>query len=305
MIFRMKAITVSKGATRDQKKLIAVVLTILFVYYAVFYVFPIVYAFIGSFFNWNIAMGKFDFNGVENYQRVWAAKKFRVSILNSVFFALTSTALRLGIGCLIAVLIFYVPRRMQSVYRMLYFLPLILSMVATSYIWKWFFGTNNGLVNILLRAVGLPGPNWLKSRDYAMSAVVITTIWKDVGFAVIMYLAGLYQISDSVYEAAEIDGANKYHIFAHIMLPMLGNVTLFLLITSINGYIQSFDQFFILTEGGPGTASYVMAFYLYEMAFENYNFGQASAISFIMAAIVMVLSVLNLALQKNGSEAIV
>lgn len=296
---------VSRGATRDQKRLIAAVLLILFVYYAVFYVFPIVYAFVGSFFNWNIAMGKFDFNGVENYRRVFAAKKFRVSIFNSTFFALASTALRLGLGCVIAVLIFYVSRRAQSIYRMLYFLPLILSMVATSYIWKWFFGTNNGLVNIVLRFFGLPGPNWLKSRDYAMTAVIITTIWKDVGFAVIMYLAGLYQISSSVYEAAEIDGAGKLQVFRHIMLPMLGNVTLFLMITSINGYIQSFDQFFILTEGGPGTASYVMALYLYEMAFENYNFGQASAISFVMAAIVVTLSLLNMKLQRNGSEAIV
>lgn len=290
---------------RGQKKLVYTVLTVLLAYYAVFYVFPIAYALTGSFFNWNIAMGKFDFNGLANYRRVFAAPKFRASILNSVLFSLVTTGLRLGVGCLVAVLIFYVGRRAQTMYRMIYFLPMVLSMVAASYLWKWFFNTNNGFVNMLLGMLGVQGPNWLKSPDFAMTAVIVTTVWKDAGFAVIMYSSGLWQISPSVYEAAQIDGASRFHVFRSIMLPMLGAVTLFMLITSLNGYIQAFDQFFVLTSGGPGTSSYVMGLYLYEMAFKNYNFGQASAISFVMTAIIVALSVCNLKLTRFGREAVV
>lgn len=292
------------GVRKAQRRMIRLVLISLAVYYAIFYVFPIGYALIGSFFNWNISMGKFDFNGFSNYQRVFAAPKFRASIWNSVFFSAITTLLRLIIGCFIAVLLFYVDTRSQKTYRFLFFLPMILSMVATSYVWKWFFKTNNGLVNIILEFFGIPGPNWLKSADYALSSIIITTVWKDIGFAIIMYLSGLYQIAPSVYEAAEVDGANKWQVFRSIMLPMLSTITLFLVITSFNGYIQSFDQFFVLTEGGPGTASYVMAYYLYEMAFKNYNFGQASAISFIMAIIVIVLSLLNMKISGKGKEGI-
>lgn len=293
------------GSTRGQRRLILTVLIVMLAYYAVFFVFPIAYALIGSFFNWNIAMGKFEFNGLENYHRVLAAPKFRASILNSVVFSVVTTLLRLGVGCLVAVLIFYVGRKAQTAYRMIYFLPMVLSMVAASYLWKWFFNTNNGLVNMLLGLLGMQGPNWLKSPDFAMTAVIITTVWKDVGFAIIMYSSGLWQISPSVYEAAQIDGANRFHVFRSIMLPMLGAVTLFMLITSLSGYMQAFDQFFVLTSGGPGTSSYVMGLYLYEMAFKNYNFGQASAISFVMTAIIVVLSVCNLRLGKSGTEAVI
>ena len=195
--------------------------------------------------------------------------------------------------------IYFSSQKLKEFYRTAFFLPIVISMVAASYVWKWFFDAQNGIFNWLLSVIGVSGPNWLNDSSFALPAIIIMTVWKDVGFAVVLYLAGISQVSPAIYEAAKVDGATKPQIFRHIMLPLLGAVTTFLLITSIIGYIQSFDQFFVMTEGGPGTSSYVMGLYLYETAFKSYDFGKASAVSFVMFFVILILTLLN-SKKKNA-----
>lgn len=291
-----------KDIRRSQKSMVYIVVTALILFYGIFVFFPMIYAMVGSFFDWNIGRGTFEFNGIDNYISIFNAPKFRDSIVNSVIFSVITTILRCFLGMVIAVMIFYSSKKLKELYRTAFFLPIIISMVAASYVWKWFFDAKNGIFNWLLSLVGVSGPNWLNDSQFAMIAIIIMTIWKDVGFAVILYLAGLSQVSPAIYEAAQIDGASKPRIFRHIMLPLLGAVTTFLMITSLIGYIQSFDQFFIMTKGGPGTASYIMGLYLYELAFKSYDFGKASAVSFVMFIIILILTMINMKLKNKEAE---
>ncbi|NLO85066.1 MAG: sugar ABC transporter permease [Clostridiales bacterium] len=296
----------SKGISpqaKGQRRLVWIVVGVMVVWYLVFMIFPLGYSFVGSFFDWNIANGTFKFNGLDNYRVIFTTPKFRASLVNGIVFSVVTTIARVGLAAMFAALIFFCGKRMQKFYRVVFFLPIVISFVAASYLWKWYFDGKNGLINHLIFMIsGTRGPNWLKNGDYALTAVIIMTVWKDVGFAIIMYLAGLQQISSSIYEAAQIDGAGRLRMFRHIMLPLLGSASTFLLVTSLIGYIPAFDQFFIMTSGGPGTSTYVPGLYLYETAFKRYNFGQASATSFVMFAIVLVLSVINLKMRAKRSE---
>lgn len=297
--------TLGSSLKRGQNRLVWILVSVLVGWYGIFMFFPLGYALVGSFFDWNIAKGTFDFIGFDNFRVIFSEPKFRVSIINSVVFSIITTIFRVGSATITAVMIYFCGMRMQKFYRTTFFLPIVISFVAASYLWKWYFDGKNGMINFIInRLFDVRGPNWLKDSTFAMPAVIIMTIWKDIGFAIIMYLAGLQQISPSVYEAAEIDGAGNLDIFRHIMLPLLGSVSTFLLVTSLIGYIPAFDQFFIMTKGGPGTASYVMGLYLYETAFERYNFGQASATSFVMFGIILVLSIINLRIRVDRKEKI-
>lgn len=291
-----------RGINNGQKAMIYPVVAAIVIFYSVFIFFPMIYALIGSFFNWNIARGTFDFNGIDNYKIIFNAPKFRAGIVNSVIFSVITTFLRCFIGIVIAVMIFFSKEKLKGFYRMTFFLPIIVSMVAASYIWKWFFDGKNGIINFLLNIIGITGPDWLSDGKFALPAIIIMTTWKDIGFAIVLYLAGLAQVSPAIYEAAKIDGASKPKIFYHMMLPLLGAVSTFLFITSIIGYIQAFDQFYIMTKGGPGTASYIMGLYLYEVAFKNYNFGQASSISFVMFVIILILTLINMKIKNKSTE---
>ena len=295
MISRQRKKSIRSG----QKMMVYIVVTALILFYGIFVFFPMIYALVGSFFNWNIARGTFTFNGLDNYISIFSAPKFRAGIINSVIFSVIATILRCFLGMVIAVMIYFSSQKLKEFYRTAFFLPIVISMVAASYVWKWFFDAQNGIFNWLLSVIGVSGPNWLNDSSFALPAIIIMTVWKDVGFAVVLYLAGISQVSPAIYEAAKVDGATKPQIFRHIMLPLLGAVTTFLLITSIIGYIQSYDQFFVMTEGGPGTASYVMGLYLYETAFKSYDFGKASAVSFVMFFVILILTLLN-SKKKNA-----
>lgn len=287
---------------KSQRPMIVLVVTILVLFYVVFVFFPMGYSIIGSLFNWNIARGTFSFNGFENYKSIFRAPKFVDSIWNSVFFSVVMTLLRCTISMVIAVIITFSTKKLKDFYQTCFFLPIIISMVATSYLWKWFFDGKNGLINFILSLFGMQGPNWLNDSSYSMLAIIITTLWKDIGFGVVLYLAGIAQISPSIFEAAQLDGATKPKIFVNIILPVIGNVTAFLALTSVIGYMQSFDQFYIMTEGGPGTSSYIMGLYLYELAFRSYDFGKASAVSVVMFSIIFVLSVISSKLNQRSGE---
>jgi len=155
---------------------------------------------------------------------------------------------------------------------------------------------------MILAAFGIVGKNWLMDKTLAMPAVIFMTAWKDVGYAVVIFMAALMNIPKSLYEAASIDGANGYKSFRHITVPMLKPTIIFIVITSLISYFQSFVQIFVMTEGGPGTATYVISYMIYNEAFENYRFGYASALSVILFIIILLITAIQLKVLSRGDE---
>ena len=224
------------------------------------------------------------------------------SLRNSIVFTVFVVFFRTLIGLVIATLIHGI-RRCKTFYRTAYFLPVVTSMVSVALVWEIMYNPAFGVFNQLLAGLGLPGLNWLKNPNTAMPSVMLMTIWKDAGYAVVLYLAGLQGIPHQLNEAAMIDGAGRLKIFFRITLPMLSGTTLLVLITSIISYLQAFTQILIMTSGGPGTATHTMVYLLYREAFVKYRFGYASALSFVLFVVILIFSLIQMKLNKTDWSA--
>jgi multiple sugar transport system permease protein len=176
-----------------------------------------------------------------------------------------------------------------TVFRTLYYLPAVTTGVAIAIMWTWIFNPQVGMINFVLRLLGLQGPLWLGSQQWAMPALIIMSLW-GIGTNMIILLAGLQGIPEHLYEAARIDGANAWHEFRHVTLPMLSPVLFFVLIISVIASFQIFDNVYVMTQGGPGTATLVYVLHLYRNAFEYQKMGYASAMAWILAMIILILT---------------
>jgi multiple sugar transport system permease protein len=179
---------------------------------------------------------------------------------------------------------------LKEFFRTIYFIPIVCPLVAIALVWLWMYHPQIGLVNVLLSKIGVSRINWLQNPKTALGAIMAMTIWKDVGFAIVIYLAGLLNLPQNTYEAADIDGANRYQMFWYITLPLLKPTTLFVVVTSLINYLQSFTQIFIMTRGGPGTKTYLTTYLIYTDAFRNYRFGYASAVAFLLFIVIAALT---------------
>lgn len=268
---------------------VAIVLAATVIFYASFVVLPIGMSAVGSLYRWNPLRGRFDFTGVANYVRAYSEPVFWTSMVNNVIFTVAVVIGRTGLGLGIALLMQRV-RRGRSLFRTIYFVPVVTSMVAVALIWNWMYDPQVGLINQAIRLFGGSGRAWLKSADTALGAIAVMTVWKETGYAVVIYLAGLLAIPPSLYEAAHIDGSTPRQTFLHITLPLLRPTTLFVVVTSLISYMQTFVQVFVMTEGGPGTATYLTTYMIYEEAFVKFNFGYASSIAFNLFLVIMALT---------------
>lgn len=258
-----------------------IVVILMVVFFSVFLVIPIGIAFAGSFHEWNPLSGTYKFLGLKNYINVFKSPLFHTSVLNTFIFSVVVIIFRVGLGLGIAYAINSSFVKCKSFFRAVYYMPVVTPMVAVAFVWKFMYNPQIGAVNQLL---GLH-VNWLMNPKTALLAVMIMTIWKDFGYAVVMYMAGLYSLPSDSMEAAKVDGANAWQTFKYITLPLLKPMTLFVVITSIISYIQAYVQILIMTEGGPGTTTYLASYIIYDEAFVKYNFGYASALSFVMFVI--------------------
>jgi len=255
-----------------------VLVILLIAFFVLFFVIPIIIALIGSFYQWNPLRLQFNFLGLDNWKRVFASDLFWSSIGNTVLFAAVAVVFRVVLGLAIAHALHSKLIKHKSLYRMLYYLPTITPMVAVAFVWKFIFDPQFGLLNNLLGT----DINWLFDGKYAMMAIIILTIWKDFGFAVVIFLGSIYSLPTECYEAAEIDGAGAYQRFRNLTLPLLKPTILFIVIVSVISYFQTYIPVMILTQGGPGTQTYLATFLIYDEAFVKYNFGYASALSFVL-----------------------
>lgn len=273
-----------------------IVVTVMVIYFTIFLVVPIGIAFAGSFHEWNPLSGTYNFLGLANYIEVFTSGLFGKSMLNTLIFSVVVIIFRVGLGLAIAYAIYSTLVTHKSFFRAVYYMPVVTPMVAVAFVWKFMYNPQIGTINQIF---GLD-VNWLMNPKTALLAVMIMTIWKDFGYAVVMYMAGLYSLPADALEAAKVDGASPWQTFRYITLPLLKPMTLFVVITSIISYIQAYVQILIMTEGGPGTATYLASYIIYDEAFVKYNFGYASALSFVLFVITAVFTCLSF--RVSGTE---
>lgn len=276
-------------------------ITFLIVNYAVFLFYPIFRAFAGSLHEWNPLVGTYKWVGFSNFQRVMHDGVFWQSIGNTVYYTAFSTLFRVIVGLALALALYAKLCKYKNTFRAIFYMPTITPLVAVSLVWVSMYDPQYGIID---KFFGLD-VNWLHSSKTAMPAIIIMTIWKDFGYATVMYLAGLMGLPQDVFEAAEVDGANSWQRFWKITLPLLRPTTLFVVITSLISYMQAYVQILMMTKGGPGKATYTISYLIYDSAFKNYNFGYASAMSIMLFLITAVLTaVMFVASSRNNSESL-
>jgi multiple sugar transport system permease protein len=241
-----------------------------------------------------------EFVGVQNYIDLLTNDPlFRTVLWNTFYFTVVSvpasTAIALGLA-----LMFNTGLRAIPLFRAAYFLPVITATVVVALIWRWFYNPDFGILNYVLYELGVDTPpNWLASRTWAMPSVIILSVWKQVGYNMVIFLAGLQAIPTTLYEAASIDGAGRWERFRNITLPLLTPTTFFVLVISIIGSLQVFDAVLVLTDGGPANATRTIVFHIWEQAFVFLEMGYAAAVAWILFILVFLVTILQWKLQKR------
>lgn len=248
---------------------------------------PLVQAFLLSFQNWD-GMGAKTWIGLENYIDAFGTADFAKSLLNTLKYTLYFVPADVILALLIAMGVKNVAGK--TFYRLFYFMPVVSGSVAVGVIWTWLLNEKTGLINMLLKMAGLPGVPWLVDKTLVLMSIAMVSVWWNVGYNMVIFLAGLQGIPQTYYEAASIDGANKFQQFRHITVPMVSSTTFFVLITTIISSFQVFDQAFVMTQGGPAKASYTFVYYIYESAFIKFKMGYASACAMVLFVIILLIT---------------
>lgn len=235
--------------------------------------------------------------GLENYADIFGKDRlFRLSLVNTFYFVALSVPLNLLVSFLVALLL-SINLRGINVYRTLYYLPVITPAVASSLTWSLLFSGDFGLVNALLRTLGLPTFNWLYDPQITKLVFVVMNLW-GIGGSVIIFLAGLKNVPQSLYEAAHIDGANAWRRFLHITVPMMTPLVFFNLILGIIGTFQVFTGAYIITAGGPANSTLFYVLYLYNNAFKFFKMGYASALAWVLFVIILAFTLVQLRMAR-------
>lgn len=268
--------------------------------YAVFTLFvliPVAMVIYYSFTNYNLYKNP-DFIGLHNYIKAFKDKDFLVSVKNTLLYSCLTLTLQLSLGLFLAVLL-YRKSRLIPIFRTAIYLPHVLSMVCVSMVWLWIFDANFGLINNVLKFLGLPVQKWLLDPKLAMPCVIIVSVWKGMGYCMVIYLSGLTGVPASLYEAAELDGAGPIHKFGYITWPMLRPTTFFLVVTGIVNSFAVFEQVNILTNGGPLKKTTTVVHQIYQKAFLEFKMGYASALSVLLFAFSLLVTML---IFKKGNK---
>ncbi|MFN8446602.1 MAG: sugar ABC transporter permease [Caldilineaceae bacterium] len=254
-----------------------------------FVVGPMLFSFGLSFYESDLLTRNY-FVGAKNYQELMSDPLFWQSLKVTFLYAFTSVPLGAAVSLLIALLLNQKIAGL-GVWRTIYYLPTVISGVAASLVWLQIFNPRAGLINNVLGALGITGPNWLFDSNWALPAIILLSVWS-VGSNVLLFLAGLQGIPTHLYEAALIDGANGWQRFWAVTIPMLSPTILFSVTISLIGAFQLFTQALIMTKGGPNNATLSMVLYLYNKAFAQVRFGYASAVAWVLFAIIVTFTIL-------------
>jgi multiple sugar transport system permease protein len=265
--------------------------------FLIFTFLPVIASFMLSFSSWDL-LTPIEWVGFQNYIDLFSDEIFTKVLWNTLYFSAITVPLSIVISLFLAIALD------QNIsgkrfYRAAYFLPVISSMVAVAVVWQWIYNPEYGALNYFLGLFGIQGPSWLTSTIWAMPAVIMTSVWKGLGFSMLIFLAGLQSISNDYYEAAEIDGARWVDKFRYVTVPLLSPTTFFVTVMSFIGSFQVFDSVFLMTEGGPARSTSVIVHYLYENAFMYFRMGYASAMAYILFFMVFAITMIQFWRQKK------
>ncbi len=266
--------------------------------FAAFTLAPMIFALALSFMSWDGA-GAITFAGLKNFARMLRDETFRISTLNTIWFVVGTVPTTLVLSLALAVLL---NRNMKgrNFFRAVFFFPYVASLVAIAVVWNMMFHPAMGPVNNLLHALGIQNPpRWAASTTWALPTVMMASVWKNVGYYMIIYLAALQGIPRELYEAARIDGSSPWQAFRRITVPLLTPATFFVTMMLTISSFKVFDLIYVMTGGGPGRATNVLVFTIYDSAFVSFNFGYSSAIALVLFAIVLGITVVQFRVEKK------
>jgi len=245
----------------------------------------------------------FDVNvvGLDNYVKLFSDAKFLTAAGNTAIFVVVGVPLTMALSLLVAIGLNSGLVKFQTLFRVGYYLPVVTSIVAISVVWRFVLQPDTGLLNEILGLFGIEGPNWLNNKTFALPTLIVMGAWRNLGFGMVIFLAGLQAIPKDLYEAATIDGARRIAQFRYLTVPMLRPTMLFVAVITTIGYVQFFEEPFVMTQGGPLDSTLSLAYHTYNQ-FGFGNYGYASAMGYVLFVVVVLLSIAWFKLLRNNVD---
>jgi len=238
------------------------------------------------------------FCGLENYRQLFSDVLFQKALINTLYYTV-GVVIPLIILSLVLAVVLNMRLKGYLLFRTLYFLPVVTSTIAISLLWRWIYDTNLGLINYILSILQLSPIDWLGSTTWAMPSIILMSIWKGLGYNIVLYMAGLQSVPSQLYEAATIDGASEWQKFIRITIPLISPTTFFILIMSIISSFQVFEQTYVMTRGGPVYSTTTLVYYIYLNGFQWFKMGYASSIAWVLFSIILIITIIQWIFQKK------
>lgn len=269
----------------------------------VFFFLPVIAAFIISFTDFDIyALGNFSsvrFIGFKNYIKLFEDPLFFIALKNTFYFVIVAGPLSIAVSLGAALLLNSKLIKYKAIFRLSYFIPVVTTLVAIAIVWRFIYHPKFGIINYLLSLIGISPVDWLGEPATAMPAIILMSVWKGFGYNMIIFIAGLQNIPEDLYEAASIEGATGWQKFKSITLPMLAPTTLFISIITMIGYFQLFAEPYVMTQGGPLNSTLSIVQFMYQEGFRWWNMGYSASIAFVLFFIIFIGTIIQFKVQKS------
>ena len=269
----------------------------------IFFLIPVLAALLMSFTDFDIySLGNFSyarFIGMQNYIEIFKDPLFWQSLKNTLYFVVAGGPLSIAVSLSAALLLSSKLIKYKGIFRLVYFMPVVTTLVAVSILWRFIYHPRFGILNFLLGFIGIHPIDWLGDPHWAMPAIILMAVWKNFGYNMIIFIAGLQNIPADLYEAANLEGASEWNKFKNITLPLLAPTTLFVSIITMIGYFQLFAEPYVMTQGGPLNSTLSIVLYMYQEGFRWWNMGYSAALAFILFLIILVVSLIQLKVQRE------
>jgi multiple sugar transport system permease protein len=269
----------------------------------IFFFIPVIAAFIMSFTDFDIyALGNLStvrFIGINNYLKLFDDPLFYTALQNTFYFVIMAGPLSIAVSLGAALLLNSKLVKYKAIFRLSYFIPVVTTLVAVAIVWRFIYHPKFGIINYILSLVGIAPIDWLGDTATAMPAIVFMSVWKSFGYNMIIFIAGLQNIPEDLYEAASIEGATGWQKFRSITLPMLAPTTIFISLITMIGYFQFFAEPYIMTQGGPLNSTLSIVQYMYQEGFKWWNMGYSASIAFVFFFIILLGTIIQLKIQKS------
>jgi len=242
------------------------------------------------------------FVGLSNYGHLLRSPEFWQALKNTFIFALAGGPLTVAASLAAALLVNAKATRFRGFFRTVYFIPFVTTLVAVSVVWRYLYHPQYGLIDFTLSRVGVKGPDWLGDPRWALPAIILMSVWKNFGYNMLIFIAGLQSIPEELYEAAQLDGAGPFLRFRHVTLPMLGPTLLFVAVITMIGYFQLFAEPYVMTQGGPLGSTTSMVLLMYQEGFRWWRMGYAAALAFVLFLVMLLWTFVQFRLQRRSER---